>query len=165
MSAKLKDCYKTFREFGEVWYDFAGNECHFREDGSISCRTVNLEPSLTIQSERDKCDLNIIKGIYDRTGIMNNIRTDSPRYGDFTSSSDYHDVLFRAQQAEEDFMSLPAELRARFSNDPGKLIDFVANPNNAAEAVQLGLMKSPDLSSPASQVPQGDNVAPSKDGV
>lgn len=144
---------------GEVWYDHAGNECHYRKNGSICVRTINNEPSLAVQSERDKCDLNIIKSIYDKTGIMNNVRTDQPRYGDFTSSRDYHDVLFRAQQAQEDFLLLDAHIRARFDNDPGKLLDFVADPKNAAEAVQLGLMVSPQ----ADQVPQGDTKEASDD--
>ncbi|AXH73969.1 MAG: internal scaffolding protein [Microviridae sp.] len=164
-ASQLKDAYKVYRSLGEVWLDKAGNECFFRDDGTISCRTVNDEPTLTIQSERDKCDLNIIKTIYDRTGVMNNVRTDAPRYGDFSSSDDYHSMVLRAQEAQDDFMQLPADLRARFSNDPGKLIEFVRNPNNALEAVKLGLMTSPGDSPQANQVPQGDVASPSKDGV
>jgi len=158
------DCYGSFRELGELWFDRAGNECSFREDGSILVRTINNEPSLTIQSERDKCDLNIIKAIYEKTGVMNNVRTDEPRYGDFTSSRDYHDLLFRAQQAEDDFMLLDAHIRARFNNDPGLLLDFVNDPKNRLEAVKLGLMVASAETPQANQVPQGDSAPPSKEG-
>lgn len=157
------DCFGILREVGEIWFDRASNECYFRENGTISCRTINNEPSMTIQSERDKCDLNIVKAIYDKTGVMNNIRTDQPRYGDFTSSHDYHELLFRAQQAQDDFMLLDAQIRARFDNDPGKLLDFVNDPKNAAMALQLGLIKAPAVSPQASQVPQGDKVPSSKE--
>lgn len=147
------------REIGEIWYDRAGNECYFRSNGRINVRTVNNEPSDCIQSEADKLDLAIIKSIYDKTGVMNNVRTDQPRYGDFTSSRDLHDVILRAQEAQEDFMALDAQIRRRFDNDPGKLIDFVMNPKNAQEAVKLGLLKSSVTSPQADQVPQGDGSA------
>jgi phage internal scaffolding protein len=146
---------------GEIWFDLAGNECFFRDNGSVSCRTVNNEPSLTIQSEKDACDVNKIVEKCRRTGMMSNVRTDEPRYGDFSTAVDYHDSVFRAQEAQEEFMTLPASLRARFSNDPGQLIDFLSDPNNRLEAINLGLVASP----PATQVPQGDAAAPSKEGV
>lgn len=168
MTGKSKffiDCFNVARAIGEIWFDSSNNECAFRANGSIACRTINNDLSLTVQSERDRCDLNVIKNIYDRTGIMNNVRTDIPRYGDFTSFADYHSVVFRAQQAEDDFMSLPAALRARFSNDPGKLIEFVSNPSNAAEAVNLGLLVNPGVSPQVIQEPQGESPTPSKDGV
>lgn len=159
----LKDAFKVNRQIGEVWLDQAGNECFFRENGTISCRTVNNEPSLAIQSERDKLDLDYIKSIYERTGIMNNVRTDEPRYGDFTTSMDYHDMVLRVQQAQDQFMELPATVRARFSNDPGLLLDFVRDPQNASEAVSMGLL-NPDASPQANQVPQGDSPSPTKVG-
>lgn len=158
----FRDDLLFYRHAGEVWYDKAGNECCFRENGSLSCKTINNEPSMAIQSERDKCDLNIIKSIYDKTGIMNNVRKDEPKFGDFTSSRDYHDVLLRAQEAQDDFMTLDAHIRARFDNDPGKLLDFVADPKNLTEAVKLGLMKPSDVTPQASQVPQGDTSTPSQ---
>lgn len=152
------------REVGEIWFDRAGNECHFRDNGTLCVRTINNEPSMAIQSERDKCDLNVIQAIYDKTRIMNNIRTDQPRYGDFTSSRELHDVLLRAQEAQEDFMLLDAQIRARFKNDPGLLLDFVRNPNNREEAIKMGLITAPADSPQASQVPQGEKAPPSKEG-
>jgi len=156
--AKLK------RIIGEIWYDNEGNECCYRDNGSLCVRTINNEPSLAVQSERDKCDLNIIKAIYDKTGIMNNVRTDSPRYGDFTSSRDYHDLLFRAQQAQDDFMLLDAQIRARFDNDPGKLLDYVSDPKNRSEAIKLGLLNPEPVVSEANQVPKTEATTPPKEG-
>lgn len=37
-------------------------------------------------------------------------------------------------------MSLPAELRKRFRNDPGMLLAFLEDPQNRAEAESLGLV-------------------------
>lgn len=152
------------RVVGEIWFSQNGDECYYRPNGRLNVITVNNEPSLTIQSEKDKCDLEVIRAIYAKSGVMNNIRTDQPRYGDFTSSRELHDVLLRAQEAHEDFMELDAQIRARFDNDPGKLLDYVADPKNAAEAVKLGLIKAPAASPQASQVPQGENAPPLKEG-
>lgn len=159
------DTFGVLRSVGEVWFDRAGNECFFRSNGRISCRTINNEPSMAIQSERDKCDLEVIRAIYAKTGVMNNIRTDKPLYGDFTSSREYHDVLLRAQEAQDDFMQLDANIRARFKNDPGLLLDYVSNPDNRLEAIKMGLLNDSDPTPQASQVPQGDKVTPPKEGV
>lgn len=150
---------------GEIWFDHAGNECFYRDNGTLSVRTINTEPSMAIQSERDKCDLNIIKAIYDRTGVMNNIRTDAPKYGDFTTACDLHTARLRVQEAEAEFMTLPALVRARFYNDPGSLIDFLADERNREEAMSLGLIPNPVGSPQATQVPQGEPIAPPKEGA
>jgi phage internal scaffolding protein len=91
---------------------------------------------------------------------MHNVRTDQPTYGDFTSSRDLHDCILRVQEAQDEFMLLDAHIRARFDNDPGKLLDFVSNPDNRAEAIELGLMKAPADAPQASQVPQGEEAPP-----
>lgn len=148
------DCNGVTRAVGELWYDNSGNECFFRENGTVSCRTLNSGEIMTIQSEKDSCDINLIVAKYKKTGLMTNWRKDPPRYGDFSSSVDYHDSLLRAQNAQDDFMLLPASIRTRFNNDPGELIDFLSDSNNRAEAIELGLVAS----SQANKVPQGDVV-------
>lgn len=139
------DCFGVMRAVGEIWFDRAGNECFFRNNGTISCRTVNNEESMTVQSEKDSCDFNLIHARFMKTGLMTNMRRDPPQYGDFSSASDYHDSVLRAQQAEEAFMTLPALIRARFKNDPGQLIDFLADSSNRPEAVKLGLINVPQV--------------------
>lgn len=156
----LDDC-RVPRAVGEIWFDRAGHECMFRDNGTIRCRTLNDQPSLTVQSEKDSCDINLIVNKYMKTGLMTNVRTDQPMYGDFSSAVDYHDTVLRAQEAQDRFMTLPAAIRARFSNDPGELIDFLASEENRAEAIKLGLVPSPQVD----QVPQGDEIAPSKEGA
>lgn len=46
-------------------------------------------------------------------------------YGDFTGISDYDSAVAAISRAEEGFLSLDAELRYRFDNDPGKYLAFV----------------------------------------
>ena len=42
-------------------------------------------------------------------------------------------------QAQQSFESLPSELRAKFENDPAKLISYLSDDKNNAEAIKLGL--------------------------
>lgn len=159
---KFKNCFNDDVSQGEIWFDRAGNECYFRSDGTISCRTVNVEPSMSVQSERDSCDVNLIYNKYINSGktMMTNMRTDPPKFGDFTSITDYHGAVEIAQKADDAFMSLPALIRARFSNDPGELIEFLGHEENRSEAIKLGLIAAPqDL-----PIPQGVVIAPSSEG-
>lgn len=137
---------------GEVWYDHAGNECVYRENGSLSVRTINKHASKTIQSEKDACDINKIVSKFKATGLMTNVRRDQPQYGDFSDICDFQTAAIRVQDAQEAFMSLPALVRKRFSNDPAELLDFIGKEENRSEAIKLGLIPSPQ----DSKIPQGE---------
>jgi phage internal scaffolding protein len=56
--------------------------------------------------------------------------------------------------AEDEFMRLPADLRARFENDPAQLIEFLENLENKDEAIKLGLVNPPVELSQDVEVPQ-----------
>lgn len=96
------------------------------------------DASLAQQQFKDECDINNILRQFNITGQLPNAPL-SPRYGDFTGISDYKTALDRVIAADEEFMSLPAELRARFDNEPANLIEFLDNEENRLEAEKLGL--------------------------
>jgi len=98
------------------------------------------DASLAQQHYKDECDINNILRQFNITGMLPE-QAVSPRYGDFTGINDYHSALNQVIAAEDEFMSLPATLRARFENDPAQLIDFLDNPENKNEAIKLGLVK------------------------
>ena len=104
------------------------------------------EPSLTQQHFKDETDINNILRQFNVTGMLPETPL-SPRYGDFTGIVDYHSALNAVIAAEDDFMALPAQLRARFENDPAQLIDFLDDENNRSEAEQLGLLEVPKAES------------------
>jgi phage internal scaffolding protein len=97
------------------------------------------EPSLAQQHFKDECDINTILQKFNISGLLPQSPL-SPRYGDFTGISDYHTALNRVIAAQDEFESLPATIRARFENDPAKLIEFLENENNRPEAEELGLV-------------------------
>jgi phage internal scaffolding protein len=97
------------------------------------------EPSLTQQHFKDETDINNILRQFNITGLL----PESPlsaRYGDFTGIVDYQSALNAVIAAESEFEALPAELRARFQNDPANLLNFLEDENNRPEAEKLGLV-------------------------
>jgi len=97
------------------------------------------EPSLAQQQFKDETDINNILRQFNVTGLLPEAPL-SPRYGDFTGIVDYHTALNAVIAAEDGFMELPAELRARFQNDPENLINFLNDEKNKDEAIKLGLV-------------------------
>ena len=104
------------------------------------------EPSLTQQHFKDETDINNILRQFNVTGMLPEASL-SPRYGDFTGIGDYHSALNAVIAAEDEFMALPAHIRARFENDPAQLIDFLGDENNRSEAEKLGLLEVPKAES------------------
>ena len=109
--------------------------------------TFDPEKSLTIGSAKDECDINKILDTYKRTGVLPNSLTGNsflsrnPMYGDFSDVTDYTSIRYKLDEAERQFMELPAHIRKRFDNDPQKLVEFIDDSGNYDEAVKLGLVE------------------------
>lgn len=104
---------------------------------------VFTKPSRTVQSEAEACNINNIMRKYEKTGIVTHVRKTNGFYGDVSEVQDYHSAANFIAVAQESFMSLPASVRERFDNDPGKFIAFVDDPKNAEELVTMGLREAP----------------------
>ena len=98
------------------------------------------EPSLAQQHHKDECDINNILRQFNITGLLPESPL-SPRYGDFTGIGDYHTAMNRVIAVQDEFEALPAQIRARFNNDPAQLIEFLENSDNRPEAEELGLVE------------------------
>lgn len=111
----------------------------------VNARVRNAEPSLTQQSAAADCDLNVIMARFGATkSPIPNIPTDPRFYGDFDDQFTLREAMDRVHHAEDMFFQLPAELRAKFDNDPSIMWEFVMDPANADEAVELGILKRVD---------------------
>lgn len=129
-----------------------------RADGSRRVALICDEPSLTKQSAKDECDINAIMKKYERTKLVSHINQNPGFYDDVSEVPDYQGALAVVSQAHDMFASMPAQLRARFQNDPGVFLSFVADPLNADELVQLGLAVTSvkvEPKVPASEPPAG----------
>lgn len=94
--------------------------------------------SKTSQQFKDECDINTIVRRFNLTGQMpSDVR--APQYGDFEDVVDYQTALNAVIAAQGSFNALPADVRSRFSNDPGLFVDFCSDPENLPELRKLGL--------------------------
>lgn len=108
------------------------------------------DPSRAQQQFKDECDINVICQRFGITGEMPQT-LQTPLQGDFTDVLDYQGALNLIRAADAGFMTLPADLRSRFQNDPGQMLDFLSDDGNRAEAEKLGLLQI---------VPQLNKAAP-----
>lgn len=111
-----------------------------RKNGTLRVQSINEEPTMTQQQFKDECDINNIMKKYSSTGQFTHLTSKQGVYADFTMITDYREMLETVQYAQDAFMSLPAEMRKRFDNDPGKLLEFIQDSNNYEEALTLGLV-------------------------
>jgi len=111
-----------------------------------------LDPSLTVQSQKDEADINNIVRQFGVTGKLP-VGVRIPTYGDFDSVGDYRDAIEAVRVAEASFMAMPSELRAKLDNDPGRFVEWCADEANLPEMRRLGLAPALPDSVPPAAVP------------
>lgn len=122
----------------------------------LECKDV----SLTQQNFKDETDINVLLERFKVTGVMP-AAVRLPSYGDFTGVNDFRTAMDAVRNAMDGFMALPANLRARFENDPQRLLEFLSDENNRDEAVKLGLLKA----QPGQPTVSSENVSPGVSGA
>lgn len=118
------------------------------EETGLACQ----DATLTKQSFAEECDINTIVKRFGITGeLPQNVRM--PTYMDYEGIFDFHSAMNAIAKAHESFGAMPAEIRARFNNDPGQFVDFCSDANNLEEAKKLGLVEPKGLTTgnPAQQ--------------
>lgn len=115
---------------------------------------------MTIQSARDEVDINKIVARIEK-GLVVPIMNGQPFYGDVSEFSGLQDAIIKVQEANQLFMAYPADIRSRFDNDPIKFVEFMEDPDNTDEAIELGLaVKRPEAkpATPAAPAAEGGNA-------
>lgn len=110
------------------------------------------EPTKTKRYMSADCDINTIMAKAQRGFAVPGGRKPAI-FGDFTSVPDDAAQAFTravelVQSAEQSFSELPANVRDRFNNNPAEMLTFLADVNNRAEAVRLGLIEDQKPVSP-----------------
>ena len=108
----------------------------------------------TEQSHRDICDINKVIQRFDKTGVLTHVSKIEARFGDCTGAD------FRAAQdlflnANKMFEDLPADIKKRFNQNAGELLEFMENEKNRDEAIALGLIRG---DTPAEKDGLGEHV-------
>lgn len=116
--------------------------------------------SMTKQSFANEVDINQIVARFSKTGLLPTFNG-QPFYGDVSEIGDFQEAMNVVASANELFNQYPAEIRERFGNDAGQLIEFLSDENNRDEAIALGLVVKPvdpvvDPIAPLSQ-PKAEN--------
>lgn len=103
-------------------------------ESGLECR----DESRAIQSQKEEADINTILKRFGVTGhLPATVRL--PEYGDYEDVFDFQSAMDVIQNARTTFMSLPAEIRSRFGNDPQAFLEYAANPENIVELEKMGL--------------------------
>lgn len=120
------------KPFVRSQYNYDMNEAS--EQSGLKCE----DKTLAQQQFKDETDINTIVERFGLTGEMPHV-SHTPTYDDFTGVFDFQTAMNVVVQAQREFMSYPAKLRARFSNDPQEFLEFMDKPENMDEAIKLGL--------------------------
>jgi phage internal scaffolding protein len=108
-------------------------------ESALSCS----DDSLAIQSAEEESNINTIVRRFGLTGeLPNDVKM--PQTGDFTNLPDFHTAMNLIRKTQEEFLRVPADIRARFGNDPQAFMHFCEDENNREEARRLGLLREPD---------------------
>lgn len=99
--------------------------------------------SRTKQEFVKQADINEIMKRVNHTGMVDHVANGRPIFGDVSLVPDLHTTMNRIRAAEQAFLRLPCEIRARFANKMINLVHFLLDPSKKDEAVELGLLSRP----------------------
>lgn len=122
---------------GQLAVDYSYAEGLSRNPDTIDC---SVEPSLTRQEFADQCDILNIMHTFTTTGVLTHVSPMQGQYGDFSEVPDYETCLKTVMVADDLFMTLPPELRAKFDNDVGQFLAYASDPQNKDEMIKIGLI-------------------------
>jgi len=120
----------------------------------------------TQQQFKDDSDINLILGRYARTGgsMTPGPNDPQPIYGDFSNGEDFNSAQLKIANAKSSFESYPPDIREKFANNPALMLDFIDNPANEQQAIEMGLLlpRPPEVKEP-SPAPKPETVNPPKE--
>ncbi len=109
-------------------------------DGARLALTFD-QPSQTQQSFREASDINQIMRKFVRTQVIDHLNRYEGKYADVSGVVDYQEALGIISRADEAFMTLPATIRADFSNSPHAFLEFAIDPANKEKMEEYGLSR------------------------
>lgn len=100
-------------------------------------RTPVGSVSLTKQSFKDECDINLIMKRFEKTGAIEHLAKFGPQYAD-VSAMDFKQAMDIVALGNSMWEELPVSVKQRCGSPEG-FLEFVNDPANAGELVELGL--------------------------
>lgn len=112
--------------------------------------------SLTQQQFAQECDINYIVRRAQRTGVVPIVPKELVFGVDDGMS--FQDRMNNLSAVKEYFMSLPSEMRMKWSNDVAAFCAWMSDEANMGEAVKLGLVVADGASMPADVPVDSENT-------
>lgn len=116
---------------------------------SCSRLSIKCEGGRTQQHFGPQCDINSIVERARVSGLVTHVNAKPPIYSDVSSVPDFQSALKVVADARATFGDLSSKVRERFSNDPGRMIDFMSDKTNRDECIKLGLFAPKVVVDPA----------------
>lgn len=107
--------------------------------------------TMTQQHFRDEVDINTIMRRYAQSGQFPIVR-DPGVFADFSGITDYDSAVERLRWIESEFMKLDPEVRLKFDNNPGRMLELYQElaPEKFDELVKKPAAPRPEGDPPAS---------------
>ena len=123
------------------------------------------EETMTQQHMAESTDINHIMKRYEQSGLLEHVNQYQGEYGDFTVMPDFHTAMNKIKEAEDMFLTIPASIREKFDNDPGKFVEFATNSENLGELREMGLAPPEVVESqhPTTKAKKAEKTVPSGD--
>ena len=95
----------------------------------MSVKAEHSGKTMTKQSHREECDVNMILAKFQKTGAITHVNDNQPQYS-VHDGMDFKEAMDIVTSSKELFAGLPSEIRTHFQNDPAEFLDYVNDPNN-----------------------------------
>lgn len=99
------------------------------------------QESRTEQAHKGDCDIDQIMARARNGQSPDYMRENAGVFDEAATPIEYLDALLVTVRANTLFEEQPSHIRNRFQNDPSKFLEFVKNPANREEMVQLKMLK------------------------
>lgn len=122
------------------------------------------DESLTVQSQKDEADINIIVERFGITGqLPQGLRV--PQYADFGDTVfDYRSAVEAVAMAQDSFMELPGRVRAEFDHDPQKFLEFCMATEDGKTLKNIARMRELGLAVEGAKPPAEATAKPAQSG-
>lgn len=105
----------------------------------VKCDFNTVGESMTQQQFSEESDIHNIIRRYDTDGVIMAVRKGTAEYSDFSQVTDWYEALQLIDNAKENFLEIPSNIRKQFDNDPAKFYNFAKDPDNFDKLLDMGL--------------------------
>lgn len=96
--------------------------------------------SMTKQDFAEECDINVLMSRYLKSGSIPQYVDRQPFYVDALDMPTFMEAQNILISARESFMSLPADVRREFDNDPALFVEFANDEKNVAKLKEWNML-------------------------